>query len=229
MIKAQQKPIDEIFKMISGSSNVLIAGCGTCVTVCFAGGEKEVNLLGAQLRMAAAANGEQIEVMKATPKRQCEKEFASELKDKVKKSDAIVSIACGVGVQVLAEEFPEANIYPGLNTTFMGPPKEQGFWYENCAGCGSCILHFTAGVCPIARCAKSLLNGPCGGNSDGKCEVSSDIDCAWQLIYERLKKRGKVDSLKWISKPKNWSYARDGGQRQMIREDLLLGKGESDG
>ena len=222
MIKATQKPIDEIYSMIKGSKKVLIAGCGTCVTVCFAGGETEVNLLAAQLKMAAAANGEQIEVLKATPKRQCEKEFVAELAAKVMAVDAVVSIACGVGVQVLAETFPKADVNPGLNTTFMGPPREQGFWYENCAGCGNCLLHHTGGICPIARCAKSLLNGPCGGSNGGKCEVSSDIDCAWSLIYDKLKAKGKLEGLNFISEPKDWSTARDGGQRTIIRKDLLL-------
>jgi len=224
MIKATQKPIDEIYEMIKGSKKVLVAGCGTCVTVCFAGGETEVNLLAAQLKMVAAANGEQIEFLKATPKRQCEKEFVAELAAKVNAVDAIVSIACGVGVQVLAETFPKADVLPGLNTSFIGPPREQGFWYENCAGCGNCLLHFTGGICPIARCAKSLLNGPCGGSNGGKCEVSSDIDCAWNLIYDKLKAKGKLEGLKYVSEPKDWSSARDGGQRQIVRKDLLLEK-----
>ncbi|KKM24869.1 hypothetical protein LCGC14_1600770 [marine sediment metagenome] len=222
MIKAVPKSIEEVYEMVAGKKNILVAGCGTCVTVCFAGGETEVNLLAAQLKMAAAADGNQIEVGKAVPKRQCEKEFVLELNDKVEKSDAVVSIACGVGVQVLADNFRRIDVYPGLNTTFMGPPKVQGHWYENCAGCGSCLLHWTEGICPIARCAKSLLNGPCGGCSDGKCEVSNEVDCAWYLIHQRMKEKDKLDTLKWISRPKNWTPARDGGQRTIIRKDLLL-------
>ncbi len=222
MIKAQAKPIQEIYGSIKGKKNILVAGCGTCVTVCFAGGDKEVNLLAAQLKMAAAADGQQIEVDKATPKRQCEKEFILDLNEKIKKADAVVSIACGVGVQVLAEQFSEADVVPGLNTTFMGPPREQGHWYENCSGCGNCVLGWTEGVCPIARCAKSLMNGPCGGCADGKCEVNSDVDCAWYLIHERMKAKDRTDILKWISRPKNWSYSSHGGQRQIIRKDLLL-------
>lgn len=227
MIKAEQKPIQEIYETIKGKKKILIAGCGTCVTVCFAGGENEANLLASQLKMAAGLDGKQIDVEVVVPKRQCEKEFNLDYRNMVEDADAVVSIACGVGVQVLGDNFPEASVTPGLNTTFMGPPVEQGIWYENCAGCGSCVLYWTEGVCPIARCAKSLMNGPCGGCNEGKCEVSSDVDCAWYLIHERMKKKNKLDSLKWISKPKNWSKSRDGGQRKIVRKDLIIHKEDS--
>jgi len=101
-------------------------------------------------------------------------------------------------------------------------PTEQGVWAERCAACGDCILGLTGGICPIARCSKSLLNGPCGGSSKGKCEVNDQTDCAWQLIYDRLAGQGRLDLLMEIRPPKNWKASRDGGPRKIVREDLRL-------
>jgi len=109
---------------------------------------------------------------------------------------------------------------PGLNTTFMGMPVEHGVFEERCQACGDCILGLTAGICPIARCSKQLLNGPCGGSQRGRCEVNPDIPCAWQLIYDRMAARGQLERLLEIQPPKNWSTSRDGGPRRIIREDL---------
>jgi len=103
---------------------------------------------------------------------------------------------------------------------------EQGVWEERCQACGDCILGLTAGICPIARCAKQLLNGPCGGSQDGKCEVDPDVPCAWQLIWERAVKLGRMDQLLEIQPPKDWSKSRDGGQRKIVREDLRLVEAE---
>ena len=126
----------------------------------------------------------------------------------------------------MAEHFPNAWIVPGLNTSFLGLPLEQGVWAERCAACGDCILGLTGGICPIARCSKSLLNGPCGGSIDGHCEVNAEIPCGWQLIYDRLSSMGKLETLMDIQPPKNWRTSRDGGPRKIVREDLRLGKEE---
>jgi hypothetical protein len=133
-----------------------------------------------------------------------------------------VSLACGIGVQAIAERFPDARVVPGVNTTFLGMPTKHGIWEERCAACGECILGVTAGICPIARCAKSLLNGPCGGSEDGHCEVSPDTPCAWQLIHDRLQRLGTLDVLMQPQPPKNWKASRDGGPRRIIRDDLRL-------
>jgi hypothetical protein len=137
-------------------------------------------------------------------------------------ADVGVSLACGIGVQAIVERFPDSVAVPGLNTSFLGVPKEEGLWEERCAACGECILGTTAGICPIARCAKSLLNGPCGGSEDGHCEVNPETDCAWQLIHDRLHHLGKLDILTNPQPPKNWQVARDGGPRRIIRDDLRL-------
>jgi ferredoxin len=222
MIIGEQKPLDEIKQMIADYHKVLILGCGTCVTVCFAGGEKEVGILASSLRMATGLEGGNKEFLEATVQRQCEYEYNEEVADLVRETDAVLSLACGIGVQTMNEQFPETITLPGLNTTFLGQPTEQGVWDERCQACGDCILDITAGICPIARCSKSLLNGPCGGSVGGKCEIDPEIDCAWQLIYDRLQALGKLELLTEIQPVKDWSTSRDGGPRKIVREDLRL-------
>lgn len=222
MIVAEQKPIKEIIDATRGFEKLLVVGCGACVTVCFAGGERETSALASGLRLAAGSENRRIDVEVEMNVRQCEWEFIEPLAAKIEAADAVVSTACGVGVQFLAQRWPEKLIFPGLNTSFMGGPIEQGVWLENCGGCGNCVLASTGGICPIARCAKSMLNGPCGGSQKGKCEVSKDIDCAWQLIYDRLKLQGRLDQLASLVPQKDWRPARDGGQRKIVRKDLRL-------
>ncbi len=195
MIVAEQKPLEEIRKMVEPYDRVLILGCGTCVAVCFAGGDKEVGVLAASLRLADKISGREQLFSEHTVERQCEWEFLDGIEEKVKNVDAILSLGCGVGVQAVSEQFPDIPVLPGLNTLFMGMPVEEGIWAERCAGCGNCILDKTGGICPIARCPKGLVNGPCGGYRDGKCEVDPTRDCAWVLIYERLKKMRRLDEL----------------------------------
>jgi len=219
MIVGQRKPIAEIVDMIEDYRKVLVLGCGTCVTVCHAGGEKEVGLLASALRIACRDK----QILECTIERQCDMEFMDASRELVARADAVVSMACGAGVQFVSDVFEGKNVYPALNTTFYAVTEEQGSWTEYCQGCGDCVLHLTGGICPVARCSKSLLNGPCGGSVDGKCEVDPDnIECGWHLIVERLKKLGKLESMDRLMPLKDWSSARDGGPRKMIREDLLL-------
>ncbi|MGA9349469.1 MAG: methylenetetrahydrofolate reductase C-terminal domain-containing protein [Anaerolineae bacterium] len=222
MIIGQQKPLDKIKQMIADYQKILILGCGTCVTVCFAGGEKEVGILASALRMATGLEGQNREFTEATVQRQCEYEYNQEVADLVKEADAVLSLACGIGVQTMNEQFPETITLPGLNTSFLGQPVEEGVWDERCQACGNCILDKTAGICPIARCSKSLLNGPCGGSKNGKCEIAPDIACAWQLVYDRLKTLGKLELMTEIQPARDWSTSRDGGPRKIVREDLRL-------
>jgi hypothetical protein len=227
MIVAEGKPLEEVRNLIGDARNVLVVGCGTCVTVCFAGGSREAAILSASLRMASKLSGAEKDVRDVTVQRQCEWEYLDAIAESVANADLIVSLGCGVGVQALVERYPKAWVVPGLNTKFMGLPSEQGVWVERCAACGDCILGVTGGICPIARCSKSLLNGPCGGSLDGHCEINPDVQCAWQLIYDRLSSMGKLDVLMEIQPPKNWRTARDGGPRKITRDDLrLAGKEE---
>jgi len=222
MIVAEQKPLEEIKGLLGEAGRVLIVGCGTCVTVCFAGGEKEAGILGSLLRMSTKMEGHAKDVGEVTVQRQCEWEYLDAIQDRVAEADVVLSLGCGVGVQALAERYPNAVVVPGLNTKFMGLPLEQGVWVERCAACGQCLLGLTGGICPIARCSKQLLNGPCGGSSQGKCEVNPDIECAWQLIYDKLKAQGRLHLLMEITPPKDWRTSRDGGPRKIVREDLRL-------
>jgi ferredoxin len=222
MITAEQKPLEEIRQMLAPYRKVLVLGCGTCVTVCFAGGEKEVGILASSLRMATRLAGDPKEVLEATVQRQCEYEYNEEVVDQLRGVDAVLSLACGIGVQTLNEQFVDVVTLPGVNTAFLGQPTEQGVWAERCQACGDCLLDRTGGICPIARCSKTLLNGPCGGSQNGKCEINPETDCAWQLIYDRLKALGRLDWMLDIEPAKDWSTSRDGGPRQIVREDLRL-------
>jgi ferredoxin len=228
MIVAEQKPLEEIRDLIDEANNVLVVGCGTCVTVCFAGGEKEAGILATSLRMKTKLDGEPKDVTHTTVQRQCEWEYIDPLKDQIGEADGVISLGCGIGVQALAERYPDAVIVPGLNTTFLGLPTEQGVWEERCAACGECVLGLTGGICPIARCAKQLLNGPCGGSQEGVCEINTETPCAWQLIYEKLAAQDRLHLLMEIQPPKDWSTSRDGGPRKITREDLRLVAKESE-
>ena len=197
MIVAEQKPLDEIRQMIAPYPRVLILGCGTCMTVCNAGGEREVSYLHHALRVAESrsSNGTH-DFAEYTVKRQCDYEFLNPLADRIGEIDAILSLGCGIGVQALAERFPDLPVLPGVNTSFMGMAPEWGVWDERCAACGECRLEETGGICPITRCTKGILNGPCAGTKNGKCEANQDMDCAWILIYNRLERLGQLEKMR---------------------------------
>lgn len=219
MITAEQKPIDEIREMIAPYKRVLVVGCGSCVAECAAGGENETALLASALRMAAKMNGEEKVFKEKTLDRQCVRDFVIQLDDLINEYDVILSLGCGAGVQAVADMFPEIPVAPALNTEFLGETKDQGLWMENCQGCGDCMLFYFGGICPIARCSKQLLNGPCGGSKDGICEVNPEIPCAWQLIIDRLDSQKALDRLEMIYPPKDWSKKHGSGPRKIIRED----------
>lgn len=223
MITAVRKPFDEIYDSIKEFDKLFILGCGTCVTVCMAGGDKEVKEVASAVRLANKKNGKSMEIVEDTIERQCDKEFFDPVRAEIRAADAVLSLACGVGVQFLGEVFDGVRVIPGLNTKFYGTTVEQGVWSERCAGCGNCVLDKYGGICPITRCSKSLLNGPCGGSQDGKCEVDPEtIDCGWQLIYDRMKDLGLLHKLEENEPVKDWSTGRDGGPGKIIREDMVL-------
>jgi len=220
MITLEQKKFEEIEKMTKGHKRLLVLGCETCAAMSFAGGQRQVAELASAIRIARKTSGDKGEVLENAIARQCEPEFIDMIQDEVAESPAILSLACGAGVQMLAERFPDKVILPGCNTTFLGVTEELGVWSERCAGCGNCILDKTAGLCPIARCSKQLLNGPCGGSMNGKCEISKEVDCVWQLIIDRLSGLNRLEMLEEIFPVKDWSPAGHGGPRKMVREDL---------
>ena len=222
MIVAEKKPIEEIIDYVKDFQKLLIAGCNECVTVCEAGGKKEVGILASALRMYFMNEGKKVDIDEVTLERQCDHEYLEEIRDRIDQYDAVLSLACGVGVQFMAEKYFSTPVFPGVNTCFMGAAEERGVWSERCQGCGQCILGKTAGICPISRCAKRLLNGPCGGSTKGKCEINKDLDCAWQLIIDRLKELDRFDEYEQIMPIKDWSTERAGGPRKVVREDVRL-------
>lgn len=222
MIIGEQKPLEEIFRNLEGHRSILVAGCRSCVAICLAGGEKEVGVLAESLRIHSDLHDMEWTVGEVTLERQCEKEWVREIEPLTESVDCVLSLACGVGAQTVQDNYPETRVVPGLNTSNMGAPEEQGLWAEKCGGCGDCVLHLTGGVCPIARCSKSLLNGPCGGSQDGLCEVSPDIPCAWDQIYQSLKRLNRLDLMEEVIPPKNWIPSRSGGPRRIQRKDAIL-------
>ncbi len=221
MITAERKPMEEILDYISPFQRIILVGCNECVTVCAAGGRKEVGLLSSALQMAFMKDGKTLSVNEITLERQCDPEYVEELVAHISQADAVLSMACGCGVQEIAKRFPQKPVFPALNTKFMGASESQGVWSERCKGCGDCILGLTGGICPVARCSKRIMNGPCGGSTNGKCEISPDVDCAWYLIWERLKALGQEDKYEDIIEAKDWRPSWHGGPRKIIREDLV--------
>lgn len=217
MIIAKAKPIEEIINEVKDLKSILVAGCDGCVTVCEAGGLKEAQILASALRMYFYQSGKDVKVVDMSLTRQCDRPYLAQLEDKIDDYDAVVSLACGAGVQFLAETYNKP-IFPAVNTCFIGVTEKKGEWTERCQACGDCILASTGGICPIARCSKRMSNGPCGGSSSGKCEVSKETDCGWHLIYERLKQLGQLDRFEHPNAPKNWSTSRDGGPRKVVKE-----------
>lgn len=222
MIVAEQKPMAEIKEIVAPYKKILILGCGTCVKTCFAGGEDEVAVMASALRLAFKVDGKEIQVEEQTVERQCEDEFIQESAPAIARNDAVLSLACGAGVQAMARRFTSAPLLPGVNTTFMGVLEKPGLFTEECSGCGDCELAVFGGVCPFTRCAKKLLNGPCGGSQNGQCEVNAETDCAWHLIIERLTVLGQMDNLRTYIPPKNWSASLSSGPRKLVREDHVI-------
>jgi ferredoxin len=205
MIVGERKTFEQIWDSVKDLKSVLVLGCGTCVAVCQTGGEKEVGLLAAELRMKSQLAGTNIKIGEATIERQCDHEFFDSIKDKAKEYEAILSMACGAGVQYCAEVLEPMRSIPALNTRFIGVTEAQGNWAERCRACGNCVLADYGGICPMTICAKSLVNGPCGGSKNGKCEAGEDKDCAWVLIYNRLKKQNRLADLNKVMTLKDYS------------------------
>jgi len=221
MIIADRKPIDEILDMIKGWNKIMVLGCKGCVTVCNVGGTKEVSILASTLKISRKKEGLSVEIDEKTLERQCDPEYIDQIKDIVDNYDAVISMACGVGPQFLSEAYPKQRFFPAVDTTFFGGAVQHGIWEERCAGCGTCVIHYFDGLCPVARCSKSLLNGPCGGSAEGKCEISKDVDCIWDMIVRKKIEQDRLDDLLEVKPAKDWRTSRDGGPRKSVREELV--------
>jgi ferredoxin len=222
MIVAKNKPIEEIIEEVKDYEKLLITGCNECVTVCESGGKKEVAVLASALRMYFMNQGKKAMIDEVTLERQCDHEYLEEIRNQIGQYDAVISLACGVGVQFMAEKYFQTPVLPGVDTCFMGATEERGVWTERCQGCGQCMLAKTGGICPVSRCAKRLFNGPCGGSTKGHCEIDKDLVCGWQVIIDRLKELNRFEDYEKITPIKDWSTERAGGPRKVVREDVQL-------
>ena len=204
MIVTTLKPLDEIMNFISPYKNIMIVGCDGCTQP--PRGIKEAGTLSQLLELAGKQKNKEFNFKIITIAKQCDSYLvASILEPQTEGVEAILSLACGIGVQEIAKIFPGIPVFPAQNTHFMGAEeREAGTLEERCAGCGDCLLALTGGVCPVARCTKGLLNGACGGSKNGKCELSPERDCGWILIYEQLEKQGKLQNLKEFRPPRDY-------------------------
>ena len=222
MIVGEPKPIEEIIELVKDYTNVLVVGCQTCVSVSLSGGDLAARQMTEALSMAFRDDKKLHIFENDMLERQCERDWIEPFFDLPEGIDAILSLACGAGVQTMADAFKGIPVFPALNTTFIGALDQPGVLDEKCAGCGDCVLGLTGGICPIARCAKRLFNGPCGGSADGKCEISisigREVACAWHQIIERLEDLGKIDSYLKIAEVKNWMPSGSGGPRRLVHK-----------
>ncbi|GBE58485.1 hypothetical protein BMS3Abin01_01427 [bacterium BMS3Abin01] len=218
MIVTKPKPFRKIKQFTDPHENILVVGCNTCTAVCLAGGEKEAEQLAARIRLHRRRQGLGGSVETVTVLRQCEHEFNEEIAEMVEGRDLLLSTACSIGPQALAERYTGVRVAPAMNTNMLGMVKEHHVWSEYCVACGDCGIYKTGGICPIARCAKQLFNGPCGGSQGGRCEISPDVDCVWQQIHDKMVSLGLEDDLKKIMGPKNWSWSNHGGPRTLKKE-----------
>ena len=212
----QKKSQEEIERLLKGLNRIFIIGCGTCTTLTRTGGEPEVQALKQDL----SQKGKLITGTTVVPVA-CDnltREFLSDFGEQIKQSDALLITSCAFGVQTIARQLKKM-VVPAVNTMFIGKETAFGTFDEICTQCGTCIIGETGGICPVTRCAKSLFNGPCGGSTEGKCEISKETECAWQLIYDRAVALGLTDKLEEILDPHDWSTSLDGGPRKVIRED----------
>jgi len=207
-----QKPFEEISEALSEVERVYVVGCGTCATMCHTGGKSEV--LDMKDKLEAAGKKVTGWMVVPTACDELTKDALRESAKDIEQVDGILAMTCAFGAQTITL-YTNKPVYPALNTLFVGKEETPGHFIEVCMQCGDCILAKTVGICPLVRCAKSLLNGPCGGSVDGKCEISPDIPCAWQMIYDRLAALGQLDKLEEIVLLRDWSTSREGGPRRV--------------
>ena len=201
MIITQKKPVEELLALLGDVKKVAIVGCGSCATACQTGGEKEIE------EMKAFLQEQGIDVVATAIPGECCHKLLVKKETKVFRdsgAEAVICMACGDGVQTVADNV-NLPVYPTNNTMFLGQVERIGMFNEYCRMCGDCILGSTGGICPITHCAKSLVNGPCGGQKNGKCEVNPENDCAWIKIYNRLVAIGQEDKLYTVRPDKGYA------------------------
>ena len=215
MITGELKPVAEIVATIADFKQVLIVGCGGCVSVCLTGGDREARQLALELARGHHYPDDPPNFTVKTIERQCETDWLESYFKIPEGVDAVLSLACGAGVQTMAAVYDPLPVIPALNTTFLGANIEQGVFQEMCRGCGDCVLAYTGGICPVARCAKGLYNGPCGGTNNGSCEIRPDVPCAWAMIFYRLKRMNKLELMLEVRTPPDWRPGGGAGPREL--------------
>lgn len=217
MIISKQKPLDQILEALSGYQKVFIAGCHLCASLCQTGGEKEV----LDIKQVLETSGKQVTgyiiVEAACHLLETKKAFRTSEKE-VDAADAILSLGCGAGSQTIAS-FVNKPVFTAVDTLFLGTIERWGRFSEICSQCGDCILNQTGGICPVTRCPKGLLNGPCGGMNKGKCETDPERECVWVEIYHILKAQGRIEEFKRIVSPRDHSKRERPGKVVLERED----------
>ncbi|MDR1942007.1 MAG: methylenetetrahydrofolate reductase C-terminal domain-containing protein [Endomicrobium sp.] len=192
MIITKKKPNEEILESLSGAHTVFVAGCGSCALKCANSDEKSVALMKEFLEQNGKKVLQAFTVESACDMRLVKRDLLKN--ENFKNADAVLALSCGAGVQAI-ETVCAKEVIPALNSSYVGTTERIGVYKKFCSVCGSCVLALTGGICPKTRCAKGLVNGPCGGFVNGKCEIDADKDCAWVLIYEKLKKNGALDKF----------------------------------
>jgi ferredoxin len=196
----KQKPAEEIDRLLNGLGRIFIIGCGTCTTLTRTGGEPEVRAMKDRL----SGQGKLVTGTMILPVA-CDNltgEALNEYGQQIEQADVLLIMTCAFGVQTIARQIQKM-VVPALDTIFIGKENGIGQFDEICTQCGTCVLGETGGICPVTSCHKGLVNGPCGGTNNGKCEIDSEKDCAWTLIYNRLKDLGRLDLMRTLQKPRN--------------------------
>jgi hypothetical protein len=203
MIITEQKAFEEILSSLEEYERVYLIGCGICATTWGTGGEKETREMAEWLTEAGKECTGWTVTEEATCDARTTRRMLKRNKEQVEPADALLVLSCGAGVQTVAA-LVDTPVYPALNTLFLARIQNLSVCDERCRLCGQCILAETAAICPVALCPKGLMNGPCGGYEDGKCEVDRERDCAWVAIYERMEALGRREQFLAIHEPKDW-------------------------
>ncbi len=197
----RQKPFDEIKQQLANFDRLFIIGCGTCTTMTKTGGVDQVLEMKERLQQL----GKRVSGWTVIPTA-CDEMTEVAMKENsqaLENASCILAMPCALGVHRISL-YIDRPIIPALDTLFIGVEDTPGYFREVCAQCGQCVLGETAGICPITACHKGLVNGPCGGTNNGKCEVDKEKDCAWTLIYQRLNKQGRLDLMRKYYPPRNF-------------------------
>ncbi|MHC4617011.1 MAG: methylenetetrahydrofolate reductase C-terminal domain-containing protein [Planctomycetota bacterium] len=203
MLFTKDKPLDEVLESLGAEKTIFLLACNGCAEACQTGGQEALSAMNTEVEKAGKKVTGTCLVDFLCNKVLVTTRLAREM-EKINEADSILVLTCGIGVQAVAKVVDKP-VRPGADTVSLG--GLQGLWpaEERCEACGECVLDYTGGICPITSCAKSLLNGPCGGSQDGKCEVDPEKDCGWIKIYEQLKRINRLENLKKVRKPRDHS------------------------